>query len=80
MRSHMVMHTVRLDAYDKLKQEVTEIARAKTALSSPALPTDVDALWRGEGGGKGKKGKDGKGKSKGKDESKGSGKGSRQGC
>ncbi len=75
LRSHMVMHTVRLDTYDKLKQEVTEIARAKNALSSSATPMDVDALWKGNGGGKGKKGKDAKGKSKGKDE-KGSGKGS----
>ena len=48
----MVLHTSRLDTYEKLRLEVTEIARAKVMSVNPVC-MDVDAL-RFEGEGKGK--------------------------
>ena len=50
LRRHMVRHTSRLDTYDKLRQEVTEIARAKAMAVNP-VPMEVDAL-RSKGKGK----------------------------
>ena len=52
LRRHMVLHTSRLDTYEKLRLEVTEIARAKVMSVNP-VPMDVDAL-RFKGKGKGK--------------------------
>ena len=52
LRRHMVLHTSRLDTYEKLRLEVTEIARAKVMSVNP-VPMDVDAL-RFKGTGKGK--------------------------
>ena len=52
LRRHMVLHTSRLDTYEKLRLEVTEIARAKVMSVNP-VPVDVDAL-RFKGKGKGK--------------------------
>ena len=49
---HMVLHTSRLDTYEKLRLEVTEIASAKVLSVNP-VPMDVDAL-RIKGKGKGK--------------------------
>ena len=43
VRRHMVLHTSRLDTYEKLWLGVTEIARAKV-MSVNAVPMDVDAL------------------------------------
>ena len=48
----MVLHTSRVDTYEKLRLEVTEIARAKVMSMNP-VPMDVDAL-RFKGKGKGK--------------------------
>ena len=76
LKNHMIMHTKRLDTYDKLKDEVLEIARAKSSMStSTHQAMDVDALgYKGKKGGKGGKG-DGKGKKGGKTGGKGDGKG-----
>ena len=52
LRRHVVLHTSRLDTYEKLRLEVTEIARAKVMSVNP-VPMDVDAL-RFKGNGKGK--------------------------
>ena len=52
LRRHMVFHTSRLDTYEKLLLQVTEIARAKV-MSVNTVPMDVDAL-RFKGKGKGK--------------------------
>ena len=43
LRRHMVLHTSRLDTNEKLRLEVTEIARAKVMSVNP-VPMDVDAL------------------------------------
>ena len=48
----MVLHTSRLDTYENLRLEVTDIARAKVMSVNP-VPMDVDAL-RFKGKGKGK--------------------------
>ena len=54
LRRHMVLHTSRLDTYEKLRLEVTEIARAKVMSVNP-VPMDVDALrFKGKGKGKSK--------------------------
>ena len=52
---HLVMHSARLDSEEKLKQEVSDIARAKSALgtASTSSPAEVDALRRDKGKGKG---------------------------
>ena len=42
LRRHMVLHTSRWDTYEKLRLEVTEIARAKVMSVNP-VPMDVDA-------------------------------------
>ena len=52
LRRHMVLHTSRLDAYEKFRLEVTAIARAKVMSVNP-VPMDVEAL-RFKGKGKGK--------------------------
>ena len=52
LRRHMVLHTSKLDTYEKLRVEVTEIARVKVMSVNP-VPMDVDAL-RFKGKGKGK--------------------------
>ena len=39
----MVLHTSRLDTYEKLRLEVTEIAQAKVMTVNP-VPMEVDAL------------------------------------
>ena len=52
LRRHMVLHTSRLDTYEKLRLEVTEIARAKVMAVNP-VPMEVDSL-RFKGLGKGK--------------------------
>ena len=52
LRRHMVLHPSRLDTYEKLLLEVTEIARAKVMSVNP-VPMDVDALhFKGKGKGK----------------------------
>ena len=51
-RSFEVLHTSRLDTCEKLRLEVTEIARAKVMSVNP-VPMDVDVL-RFKGKGKGK--------------------------
>ena len=43
LRRHVVLHTSGLDTYEKLRLEVTEIARAKVMSVNP-VPMDVDAL------------------------------------
>ena len=54
LRRHMVLHTSRLDTYEKLRLEVTDIARAKVMSVNP-VPMDVDALrFKGKGNGKSK--------------------------
>ena len=53
----LIMHSGRLDTYEKIKQEVCDFARAEAAL---AVPMEVDALWKSKGKGKGDKGKKGK--------------------
>ena len=54
LRRHTVLHTSRLDTYEKLRLEVTEIARAKVMSVNP-VPVDVDALrFKGQGKGKAK--------------------------
>ena len=47
---HFVMHCARLDANEKLKQEVIDIARAKGALgtASTSSHVEVDACCRGK--------------------------------
>ena len=50
LRRHMVTHTSRLDTHEKLRQEVTETARAKAMTVNP-VPMEVDAL-RSKGKGK----------------------------
>ena len=65
LRRHMVLHTSRLDTYEKFRLEVTEIARAKMAVNS--VPMEVDSLrFKGKGKGKSKdhkeKGKPNQGK------------------
>ena len=60
------MHTSRLDTYEKLRLEVTEIARAKIMAVNP-VPMEVDSLrFQGKGKGKSKdhkeKGKPNQGK------------------
>ena len=52
LRRHLVLHTSKLDTYEKLRLEVTGIARAKVMSVNP-VPMDVDAL-RFKGKGKGK--------------------------
>ena len=66
------MHSGRLDTYAKIRADVTEIARAKSALSAPM---EVDTL-KGTGKGKDK----GKGKGKGKEKGKGKGKEDKSGA
>ena len=66
LRRHMVLHTSRLDTYEKLRLEVTEIARAKIMAVNP-VPMEVDSLrFKGKGKGKTKdhkeKGKPNQGK------------------
>ena len=51
LRRHMVLHTSRLDTYEELRLEVTEIARAKVMTVNP-VPMEVDAS-RFKGKGKG---------------------------
>ena len=51
-RWHVVLHTSRLDTNEKLRLEVTEIARVKVMTVNP-VPMEVDAL-RFKGKGKGK--------------------------
>ena len=46
LRRHMVLHTSRLDTYEKLRLEVTEIARVKVMSVNP-VPMDVDPLLQG---------------------------------
>ena len=48
LRGHLVMHSARLDSKEKLKQEVFDIARAKSALgtASTSSPMEIDALRR----------------------------------
>ena len=54
LRRHMVLHTSRLDTYEKLRLEVTEIARAKIMAVNP-VPMEVDSLrFKGKGKGKSK--------------------------
>ena len=54
LRRHMVLHTSRLDTYEKLRLEVTEIARAKIRAVNP-VPMEVDSLrFKGKGKGKSK--------------------------
>ena len=48
LRRHMVLHTSRLDTYEKLRLEVTEIARAKV-MTVNLVPMEVDALLQGQG-------------------------------
>ena len=55
LRDHLVIHAARLESFEKIKQEVTEIARTRAALGGPA-PMGLDVL-KGKGNGKGK-GKD----------------------
>ena len=58
LRYHLIMHAARLDDFEKIKQEVTEIARTRAALGGPT-PVELDALKGfGKGKGKGGKGKD----------------------
>ena len=66
LRRHMVMHTSRLDTYEKLRVEVTEIAHAKIVAVN-SVPMEVDSLrFKGKGKGKSKdhkeKGKPNQGK------------------
>ena len=66
LRDHLVMHSAQFDSDGKLKQEILDIARAKSALgtASTSSPMEVDALRRDKGK---EKGKDkGKGKDNGK--------------
>ena len=54
LRRPMVLHTSRLDTHEKLRLEVTEIARAKV-MSANSVPMDVGALrFNGKGKGKSK--------------------------
>ena len=49
LRRHMVLHTSRLDTYEKLRLEVTEIARAKI-MAVNSVPMEVDSLrFKGKG-------------------------------
>ena len=49
LRRYMVLHTSRLDVYEKLRLEVTETARAKITAANP-VPMEVDALrMKGKG-------------------------------
>ena len=58
LRRHMVLHTSRLDTYEKLRLEVTEIARAKVMSVNP-VPMDVGASrFKGKGKGKTKEHKE----------------------
>ena len=65
-RDHLVMHSARLDSCEKLKQEVFDIARGKSALgtASTSSPMEVDALRHEQGK------ENGKDKGKGKDNDK----------
>lgn len=68
LRDHLVMHASRLDTFEKIRAEITEIARTRAALGGPT-PMELDAL---KGKGKDKdKGKYDKGDSKGKGKGKG---------
>ena len=49
LRRHMVLHTSILDTYEKLRLEVTEIARAKI-MAVNSVPMEVDSLrFKGKG-------------------------------
>ena len=49
LRKHMVLYTSRLDTYEKLRLEVTEIARAKI-MAVNSVPMEVDSLrFKGKG-------------------------------
>ena len=71
LRDHLVMHSARIDSHEKLKQELFDIATAKSALgtASTSSPMEVDALRRDKGKGKGKDKDKGKGKGKKKKDS-----------
>ena len=51
LREHLVMHSARLDFYEKVKQEVFDVARAKSALgtASTSSSMEVDGLRRDKG-------------------------------
>eukprot|EP00971_Amphidinium_carterae_P308338 6127425-Amphidinium_carterae.1 len=62
LRQHLILNLERWNSYERLRQEIENIARAQVASSGAAMPMDLGALGQGTKGSKGKgQGRGGKG-------------------
>eukprot|EP00971_Amphidinium_carterae_P079759 1577990-Amphidinium_carterae.1 len=54
LRQHLILNLERWNSYERLRQEIENIARAQVASSGAAMPMDLGALGQATKGNKGK--------------------------